>query len=494
MRTGADIYTSAIRLIQSALSKMKRAGVYPLLALLLVAYFVYFCWPSLGAHFASDDMPNIAKAWKLPAWQLVCGPFLPWMPFYRPLPNWLLIPVFHVFGLNPVPFRVAMLLFVLANVFLVYELARRLESGEWASWIAAFLACYHVGVNNLYYSTAFVYDVLCCFFYLAALLYYVRIRQSGLVPDRRQTAVFLGLSLFALESKEMAVMLPVVVLLYECLYRQPAFWPPRDFFHWMRREGRCVLAGGCLNLLFLRGNVFGSGVIHNPAYIPKFSMGRVWAFQIQSLGDLFEKWAYFDRAHVVALWLILFYLAWRRPRPVLRFACLFLLVSPLPIEFLLGRAQGCLYIPMVAWAVFVAVIFVNLVDSVAGFLLGEPLVRHLRRPWLKAALTAVGLVLWARQNAQLKKQYVDPVTADFCPRTWNAIQQLRLLSPHVRPHSTVVFLDDPLGNYDMEFIGELWFHDHTVSVSVNHPPLSGEEIAKAGVLIDYRDGQFVQVR
>ena len=46
----------------------------------------------------------------------------------------------------------------------------------------------------------------------------------------------------------------------------------------------------------------------------------------------------------------------------------------------------------------------------------------------------------------------------------------------------------------MEFIGELWFHDHTVSVSVNHPPLSGEEIAKAGVLIDYRDGQFVQVR
>jgi len=425
---------------------------------------------------------------------LVFGPFLPWMPFYRPLPNWLLIPLFHAFGLNPVPYRVAMLLFVLANVFLVRELARRLGSGERAAWIAALIACYHVGVNNLYYSTAFVYDVLCCFFYLAALLYYVRIRQSGLVPGRRQAAVFLGLSLFALESKEMAVTLPVVILLYEWLYHQPAFRRFRNFVSWMLREGRCVLAGACLNLLFLWGNVFGSGVIHNPAYIPEFSMARVWAFQIQSMGDLFEKWAYFDHARIAVLWVLMFYLAWRRPRPVLRFACLFLLVSPLPIEFLLGRAQGCLYLPMVAWAVFVSVVFVDLVDGVAGFLAGEPGFRRLRRAWLAAALVTVGLVLWARQNAQLKKDFVDPVTADFCPNTWSGVQQLKILNPHVRPHSSVVFLDDPLGNYDMVFIAELWFRDHTVSVSLNHPPLSPEEISKADYLFDYCDGRFVQVR
>lgn len=464
------------------------------LAFALTAYFIYFCWPSLGAHFASDDMPNIAKAWSLPLWQLVFGPFLPWMPFYRPLPNWLLLPVFHAFGFNPVPLRVAMLLFVLANVFLLYALARRLGSGEWASWIAALIACYHVGVNNLYYNTAFVYDVLCCFFYLAALLYYVRVRQSGRVLNWRQTAVFLGLSLFSLESKEMAVTLPVMILFYEWLYHPPASWRPREVAGWALRQGRCVLAGICLNLLFLWGNVWGSGVIHNPAYIPEFSMARVWAFQIQSLGNLFENWAYFDHQRVAILWVLMFYLAWRRLRPVLRFAFLLLLVCPLPIEFLIGRAQGCLYIPMVAWALFVSVVFVDLAGGVAAILSGEPVFRSIPRAWIAAALIAVGLVLWVRQNAQLKKDNVDPITADCWPKTWSGIQQLKLLNPHVRPNSTVVFLDDPLGNYDMVFIAELWFRDRTLSISVNHPPLTRQEIAKADYLFDYRDGHFVQVR
>ena len=439
-------------------------------------------------------MPNIAKAWYLPAWKLLLAPFAPWMPFYRPLPGWILVPVFDIFGFNPVALRVAMLIFVFANVLLVRALAERLGAGTRASWIAALLAAYHVGVNNLYYSAAFIYDVLCCFFFLCTLLYYSGIRQCGHVPNTRQTAIFVWLSLFALESKEMAITLPLFLLIYEWLYRRPKIRGAADLLAWLRGPGRCIIAGVILNLLFLWGNVWGSDVIHNSAYTPKFTMDRVWAFQIESMGDLFEKWAYFDRAHIAILWALLFYLAWRRPRPVLRFAFLLLLLSPLPIEFLIGRVQGCLYIPMIAWAIFAAVVFIDVVDGLAGFLSQEPVLRHLRREWLAAALLAVGIVLWIRQNADLKQRYVDPVTADLHPKTWKGIQILRELNPHVRPGSKVVFLDDPLGNYDMEFIAELYFHDHSISVSVNHPPLPPEEIAKADVVFDYRGGRLVQVR
>lgn len=468
--------------------------IAPILPLALAIYFAAFCRHSLGAHFASDDMPNIAKAWELPTWKLLVAPFLPWMPFYRPLPGWLMVTIFDIFGFNPVPLRIAMLILVFANALLIRALAERLGSGARAAWIAALVACYHVGVNNLYYSTAFIYDVICCLFYLAALLYYVNIRAGGLVPNLRQTVVFAGLSLFALESKEMAVTLPVMILLYEWLYPKSVPLRPRELVQWVRGAGRCVMVGIVLNLLFIYGNVFGSGVIHNPAYTPQFTMERVWAFQIQSMGDLFEKWAYFDRTHIVILWILLFDLAWRRPRPVLRFACLLLLLSPLPIEFLIGRVQGCLYIPMLAWAVLVSVVFVDVADGLAKFLSGEPPFRWLRGEWLAAALIAAGLFLWVRQNAEMKRSFVDPVTADLHPKTWAGIQLLRQLNPHVRPGSKVVFLDDPLGNYDMHYIAELWFHDRTVSIDVNHPPLPPEQIAKADCVIDYRDGRLVQVR
>ena len=42
------------------------------------------------------------------------------------------------------------------------------------------------------------------------------------------------------------------------------------------------------------------------------------------------------------------------------------------------------------------------------------------------------------------------------------IQQFRALHPHVRPHSHVVFLNDPFSEWDMLFIADLWFRDRTV--------------------------------
>lgn len=441
-------------------------------------------------------MMNLAGYWRLPPWTQILGPLMIWRPLYRPVAAWFLMPILHGFGLNPVAFRVGLLAILLANAFLVQRLSLKLESGERAAWLVALIACYHVGLNNLYYAIAFVFDALCGFFFVSALLYYVSIRRRGEVLGWRQVAVLLGLNLAALGSKEMAATLPAVLLMYEWCYHPPLPWRPRDLGRWLRGPGRSVGASACLTLACLCGWVLGKGgLIHQEAYGPKLSMARVWKFQLEAFSDLFEKWQYFERPEVVAIWVLMFYLAWRRPRPVLRFSFLCLLVTPLPIEFLIGRSEACLYIPMLAWAIFVSVVFVDVANGAAGFLAGEPGLRRLPRAWIAAGLVAAGALWWAYRNADLKRRFVDPSTVDFAPLTWNAIQQLKAIHPHVPPHSTVVFLNDPLGGFEMSFIAELEFMDRSVTIRLNRrTPLTPGEIAKADRVIDYRDGRFIEVR
>jgi hypothetical protein len=466
-------------------------------ALLLVAYFVRMSLATLHVTFARDDMMNIAYYWHLPPWQALLGPLMPWKTLYRPLGGWLLLPILRIFGLNPVAFRVGMLVFLLANVFLIRRLCQLLGTGERAAWLVALIACYHVGLSNLYFNIPFVFDVLCGFFFVAALLYYVSLRQRDVVPNWRQVVAFLALYLAALDAKEMAVTLPAALLLYEWFYHPPLPWSGRALLAWLRGPGRSVVAAGCLTLVCLAGRVLGKGgLAHDPGYQIKLSMARVWTFQLQSFGDLFEKWEYFGRAGVAAIWIALFYFAWRRPRPVLRFAVLCLLVTPLPIEFLIGRAGACLYIPMVAWAILVSVLFVDAADAISRVLVHEPGFRRLGPPArLSAVMVAAGALFWAYQNADLKRRYLDPATHDWAPETWSVIQQLKAIAPPVRPHSTVVFLDDPMGNWDMLFIAELHFRDRTVVIRLNRKtPLTPDEIAKADYLFDCVDGRLVRVR
>jgi hypothetical protein len=465
-------------------------------AALLVVYFIRLSRTTLGAHFAPDDAMNLAYYWHLPPWQQLLGPLMPWRPLYRPLAAWFLMPILHVFGMNPVAFRVGLLAILLIDAFLLYRLSKLLRCGERAAWLVALIACYHAGLANLYYNIAFVFDVLCGFFFVCALLYYVGLRERGVIPAWRQVALFLGLYLAALGAKEMAVTLPAVLLLYECFYRPPVPWRPRDLARWLRGPGRCIVASGCLTLVCVGSRVFGNGgLIHDAGYVPKLSMARVWAFQLRTFSDLLEKWEFFGRAGIVAIWVVMFYLAWRRPRPVLRFACLALLVVPLPIEFLIGRAGGCLYIPMMVFAMFVSVVFVDAADSAARVLAREPGFRVLSPARLSALLVAAGALYWAYHNADLKRRYVDPTTRDIAPQTWDAIQQLKALRPRVRPGSTVVFLNDPFGSWDMLFVAELQILDRTVDIRLNRKtPLTPEDVAKADYVFDYRDGRFVQVR
>jgi hypothetical protein len=405
------------------------------------------------------------------------------------------LPILAAGGLNPAPSHIALSLVLAVNVYLVYRLACLLGSGEPAAGVAALVACYHAGLGNLFYNTAFVYDALCGCFFLAALVYYFGIRSRGRLPSPRQKLLFAVLAVCALNSKEMALTLPAVLLAYEWIYHRPSGHGLVGLARWLRGAGSATLIAAFLTVLDLYGKVFGHDpLIGMEGYQPVFSWQRFLDYQKTFLGDA----AFLDAggAGVLAFWVVVSYLAWRpAARPVLRFCWAFMVLTPLPIEFLPGKSQACLYIPMLGLAIFAAVIFADLARALAGALAREPLFRHLGRPVLTAVLIAAGLFYWGRENRHRQRLLVKPVMAALGAQTWQVIEQFRALDPHVRPHSHVVFLSDPFREWDMLFIADLWFRDRSVTVHLQRlTPLAPPALAGVNAVFDYRDGKLSRVR
>jgi hypothetical protein len=489
---------SGISLVGEAAAPHSTSGLLRKLpfAVLLLAYFVYFNRDALPVHFAPDDMMNIEYAWRYPPLQVLLAQFTPWSGFYRPMGGLFYIALFAVAGFNPVPYHYVLLSLLLADVYLLYRLARLLGASETAAGLAALIACYQGGLVNLNYNIAFSYDVLCGFFYLCALVYYLQIRERGRLLRGRETLAFFALYLCALNSKEMAPTLPAILLVYEWLYHRPAIRSGSSLVQWLRGPGRVALLAGALNLVYLYGKLWRPGAMaKSGGYVMAFTRQRVSDFQIRYFADLLEKWGYFGLGGAVALWAALFYLAWRRDRPVLRFCWLFLLITPLPLVFIEGRAGACFYIPFMGWAIFTAVVFTDLAQGAADVLAREPAFRFLGRRILFALLCVVAVFFWARGQDYLRKSYAEPAMAALGQQTWEVLQQFQALHPHVRRHSTVIFLNDPFEDWDIAFIGELWFRDRSITVrALRKTPMTPAEIASADHLFDYRDGKFVQLK
>lgn len=460
------------------------------LAASLATYFTWFTWDGLKAHFAVDEPMNMYFYWHPAPLEFWLSHLTVWRGVYRPMGGVFYLPLLYVFGWNPVPYHAALLAVLLAAAFLVYRFARLLGCAELEAALAALAVCYHAGLSLLYYDTAFVYDALCGFFYLAALVFYARIRSRGGVLNSRQAAVFLGLYLCALNSKEMAVTLPVMLLIYEWLYHKAPRWA------FLRGPGRVILCSIALTAAYVYGRVLAPNALAaSPGYRLVFSRARLVDFQKRAFDDLFLSWNYFDWHTVLLFWAIITWLAWRRNRPALRFCWFFILLAPLPIEFLPGRGGACLYVPLFGWAVFAAIVFRDVVEAAAAFGAREPLVGRLGRPGVFALLISTGVFLWARDNRRLEDSFVKPAIPQLGQTTWEVMQQLQALNPRVEPGSRVVFLDDPFGTFDMAFLAELWFRDRSVSVRLNRrEPIPPGEIAAANHVFTFEKRKLVQIR
>lgn len=334
-----------------------------------LAICVYFLWLSgaggIRTGFSHDDLMNTYRAWRETLPQLlkenVC--FFLYPTSYRPAGGVFYHVLFEFFGFNALPYRLCLLLFLLANIYLAYAVARRLSGSREIAALTAVLHSYHVGFVPLYRNTGTCYDILCCFFYLAALLYYIRIRQQGRFLRPLEQLTFLGLFVLALNSKEIAVTLPLLIGIYEVLYHPPAAFRFARLLTWVVHEGRLMLWGGLFNAAFLIGKLYGpNGMARDVGqYRPKIRLSTLVHSIQHDLNEIFTTWGttWLSVRLVVVLLLVLFLIAWRSKIPHFRFALFFWLTGILPVAFIPQRGIYAIYIPLLGFDLCVATLAIQ---------------------------------------------------------------------------------------------------------------------------------------
>ncbi len=186
----------------------------------VVCFGYYACALPLG--FLHDDLLHFDQSWRAlhgDAHDFICNLYGNWgnsdlMRSYRPLISLSFFLDCWLWGKNAAGFHCTNVLVFAATCVLVGciadELGRTIGlSGRGVAAVcAAFLfACYPLHPESVVWIVGRV-DVLCTFFYAAAVLTYLRYRRSS---QRRWIYMSVGSFIVALLCKEMAVTLPLVI-------------------------------------------------------------------------------------------------------------------------------------------------------------------------------------------------------------------------------------------------------------------------------------------
>src|SRR5262245_38129491 len=198
-----------------------------LVVLTIAAYFFYLAGRGLEAGFTFDDLLNLYFAWIRPVPELLRANALFYLPPSRSLGRLFYALGFQFVGIEPTLYHAVCFLFLCANIYLTYCFTLSLTGSREIAALACLLHAYHGGAAALYYNSGACYDVFCFFFYLSAFVLYVNIRQRGHSPQPSQIALLLCLYIAALNAKEMAMTLPVLIGCYELLYHLGESWRSR---------------------------------------------------------------------------------------------------------------------------------------------------------------------------------------------------------------------------------------------------------------------------
>jgi hypothetical protein len=174
------------------------------------ALVVLFLVASRGAYqgyFDSDDLDNLSWTWAVSPRTYFSALLTVRLSEsnFRPLGHGFFDLMGRRAGLNFPPYVAAIHALHLANVLLVWFLLRRLKLPVLAAGAGAAFFAFHMGVFDALWKPMYVFDLLCALFSLAALLAWTH---------RRWVLSFAAFWL-ACKSKELAVMLPLVLAAYE---------------------------------------------------------------------------------------------------------------------------------------------------------------------------------------------------------------------------------------------------------------------------------------
>lgn len=298
-----------------------------LAALWIGVQLLWFAHAGLGAGFTNDDLMNLHRSVQTPVSRTVTDLVLVFQPSptFRPLGTLFYRVQWEMFGFSSGPYRVACYLLLGVNVWVLYGFVHELTGSREIALLASLLHGFHGYFRSLYTNTGYCYDLLCFLFYFLSFTQYLRARWISMFVCY----------LLALNSKEMAVTLPVLILLWE-LRRRPTDWL------WLWPVGAMTL----LTAAFISGRIrAATGIIQMRHYQPELSINTYGAHGYHFLQNAFYSWSVLTPAVAVAVVLGLCIFGWWKREQGILIGPGLMLIGVLPVVFIPQRSFDAVYLP-----------------------------------------------------------------------------------------------------------------------------------------------------
>lgn len=448
---------------------------------LILAFFFGLAGGGLGAHFAPDDLENLYRYWEAGGAKVLQANLLFYSSFYRPAGGLYYLPLWRWFGFDPLPYRLVCFALLVANLCLFYRFAWLITGRRQAAVLATLIGCFHAGMLSIFYSNSTIYDILCFFFFFAAAIYYLGLRRRGLVPNAWQSGLVLVLYIGALDAKEMAVTLPLCLLVWEGIENPPHVRRLGAVAKWAMAEGRGALLTGLASAVYVCGKMTGPNSLASVAdYRPVFTLHRFLTTAAAYMNLLFYQERWFSQARTLALWGLLILAAWALKSRALRFSGLFTIMTLAPLYFLPPREGFVLYIPIAGWSIYAATLIL--------------LARDRWAPRLPVAVVLVAAAALLAPVHAARSRRILPYLLHAQDYTWQGIKALDDLHPQLPHQAAVLIENNPFGQqWDMYFLAKVYFDDPTVKVALVDKPGAaprGDVQDHYDYRLIFRDGKF----
>ena len=439
-----------------------------------IGYFLLLAGGNgLQAFFTGDDVTNLVHlhgCFDTPFLEILQQALTVATGAYRPIGGLFYRLLYSLFGFDPLPFRVAAFALMGVNLLLAYRLVRILSGSRAAALAATFLLSCNASFIELYHSTGTIYDILCFGFFVGAFSIYAASRSNGKIIGRKRWFYILVLYCCALGSKEMAVTFPLVLILYEFVYR-PQQFRPRDISAGLRKPHFFAIAGlSILTIAYAAVKLASENPISiNPAYSPAPSLGKFAA----SLNHYLPRWLYLadiGETRTLALAAAAAIAACALRARSLLFGVLFVIATLLPLAFIPPRGGFAFYLPSLGCALFLgsaaSLISRNLFSS-SLFDRALPVRFRTRRNRIAAALQGVGFLAFAAFLTPAHRESLKDIPGYYdYEHSRKILSDLKAVHPNFPEGAAIYFEDDPYPQNvpTLAYLMQLGYEDPTLHI------------------------------
>jgi len=331
------------------------------------------------------------------------------------------------------------------------------------------------------------------------LLIYLRARGQNRLLGIGESLGFLACFICALNSKEMAAMLPVMVLIYELLWHPPDFRSFRSLCRWTVREGRMSLVGAICVLIYLPAKLSPQGLTGSSWYVPHYTWSQYIGDTGVYLAELFYRSNPSSTLGVTPLTplqvggvfgVLIAVAIWMRSRAVW-FGLLFFVISMLPVSFVTARLGFVMYLPIAGLALYAAVCLVRIKDQLRIFL---PSVDAVTAEQASVGLFIITAVIMSVISYRHWIRAPDP---HYSPYKLAATEFPRLY-PSLPHDVKLLFVHTQLDyNWDLVFLLRIFYRNNDLVMELlNGPPeqrIPLERLGHYDHIFTFEDGHYVEL-